>query len=613
MAMDDSENEERSRQRLSPGDAAFERLRRREALRGKESATPERPRETTANPSMGSTSMPTAVTSSGDKAEAGGDSTPRILAVAAAFGLDVPAELLGADATDADRKDAPADGALGSPAIAAAMALGVGLREAPAAVSASPETAPMAAPVPPSGSPAGADPEALRAAESDDDVTAAIVAVETSSLPALPTAAAVEPEVAAAEAASNLAPRPDAAGIAAAVEDQPEAEEAVTAAVDPTAARLEAALLDQLRSLEETLQPAPVRMPRAEPLRMPAASRPRMAEPAEPAGPPGRSPFAPDPVRQRTYVDLRDASPLRAAPGTEDDAPWRKYLARSSDPVRQAPRPVRRVLSPPRPALPGPVAIEAQGAIAGERGRGFRAMSAAAVLGLGVGLGLLVLFRPVGDGPAPVTAAAETPAPALAQVVDRPETAAPGPGDDALATLLADRPSAVLVHPGPAVIAEPGTPPEALVVAEAQPLATARPIPAAQPRPPLISPPPGQPIPVTRGAMYGPRTAARLRADGAGRRPGGPVPDPRSGGGGGRGGGSRRAPAAWPALPRSRATAAARRSIPSSTSAAQPDNAAAVVAVLAQGLSVRVIGCDYWCEIEAGGKRGYVFKKFVSR
>ena len=46
---------------------------------------------------------------------------------------------------------------------------------------------------------------------------------------------------------------------------------------------------------------------------------------------------------------------------------------------------------------------------------------------------------------------------------------------------------------------------------------------------------------------------------------------------------------------------------------AKPDNAAPIVAVLADGLSVKVIGCDYWCEIEAGGKRGYIFKKFLSR
>jgi hypothetical protein len=46
---------------------------------------------------------------------------------------------------------------------------------------------------------------------------------------------------------------------------------------------------------------------------------------------------------------------------------------------------------------------------------------------------------------------------------------------------------------------------------------------------------------------------------------------------------------------------------------AKPDNAAPVVAILAEGLAVKVIACDHWCEVEAGGKRGFVFRKFVSR
>ena len=45
----------------------------------------------------------------------------------------------------------------------------------------------------------------------------------------------------------------------------------------------------------------------------------------------------------------------------------------------------------------------------------------------------------------------------------------------------------------------------------------------------------------------------------------------------------------------------------------KPDNAAPVVAILADGLSVKVLSCDYWCEVEAGGKRGFVFKSFVTR
>ena len=46
---------------------------------------------------------------------------------------------------------------------------------------------------------------------------------------------------------------------------------------------------------------------------------------------------------------------------------------------------------------------------------------------------------------------------------------------------------------------------------------------------------------------------------------------------------------------------------------AKPDNRAPVVAILADGLSVKVLSCDYWCEVEAGGKRGFVFKSFLTR
>ena len=46
---------------------------------------------------------------------------------------------------------------------------------------------------------------------------------------------------------------------------------------------------------------------------------------------------------------------------------------------------------------------------------------------------------------------------------------------------------------------------------------------------------------------------------------------------------------------------------------AKPDNRARVVAILADGLSVKVLSCDYWCEVEAGGKRGFVFKSFLTR
>ena len=42
-----------------------------------------------------------------------------------------------------------------------------------------------------------------------------------------------------------------------------------------------------------------------------------------------------------------------------------------------------------------------------------------------------------------------------------------------------------------------------------------------------------------------------------------------------------------------------------------PDNDATILAVLAQGSAVEVIACDMWCEVTAGGQRGYVFRRFV--
>ncbi len=46
---------------------------------------------------------------------------------------------------------------------------------------------------------------------------------------------------------------------------------------------------------------------------------------------------------------------------------------------------------------------------------------------------------------------------------------------------------------------------------------------------------------------------------------------------------------------------------------AKPDNGAKVIAVLPKGRTVKVLGCDLWCEVSADGKRGFVFKSFVSR
>lgn len=46
---------------------------------------------------------------------------------------------------------------------------------------------------------------------------------------------------------------------------------------------------------------------------------------------------------------------------------------------------------------------------------------------------------------------------------------------------------------------------------------------------------------------------------------------------------------------------------------AKPENRAKVIAVLPKGRTVEVHGCKLWCEVSADGKRGFVFKSFVSR
>ena len=390
---------------------------------------------------------------------------------------------------------------------------------------------------------------------------------------------------------------------------------------DPTAARLEATLLAQLRSLEVSFRPDAPHGSSATALG-PGADAGDAVPP--PAGPPERSPFAPDPVRQRTYVDLRDPAPApdRSAP---DDAPWRKYLVepgqrRSRPAPARSPAPIRPASSAPIP--PAPVLA----ALPEERGVGFRAMSLAALLGLGVGLGLLAFTHPFLTGESEAVTAAAPPlddpdgvavasaVPAPAETTRSPAEASAdaaaaspdGPVGQALATLLADSKPA---H-GTAVISEPGTGPTA-----ADTIASAA-------SPPVISPPHGEAVRVARVPDFDAAASAPL-----GYAPSVPSFDP-----------VRRSllddeaaqpepvdepvaettpakpPPARPAPPPVRAAVPGRAAINTFVNMrAQPDNGAPVVAILAEGLAVKVVSCDYWCEIEAGGKRGYVFKKFISQ
>ena len=115
MAAHDDETKSHPDRRMSPGDAAFARLRQRETLKSKAFPPPEGPQTTTGDPSTGSSAMPKPATNSGSalepsasRSDSGDESTPRILAVAAAFGFDVAPELLAPQSADAD--EGPADG-----------------------------------------------------------------------------------------------------------------------------------------------------------------------------------------------------------------------------------------------------------------------------------------------------------------------------------------------------------------------------------------------------------------------------------------------------------------------------------------------------------------------
>lgn len=45
---------------------------------------------------------------------------------------------------------------------------------------------------------------------------------------------------------------------------------------------------------------------------------------------------------------------------------------------------------------------------------------------------------------------------------------------------------------------------------------------------------------------------------------------------------------------------------------AGPDNGAAVLTIVPAGSQVKVIDCDYWCEVVFAGERGWIYKSFVS-
>jgi hypothetical protein len=529
MAPHDGETESDSDERLSPGEAAFRRLRQREAARV------------------------------GDKAEA------RSSAVAAETAGPADPAPSGPQAS-AEGGTASADQAAGTAGAVAETTAGV--PDQPANIVAA--TAPSDPP-----------PAAIADEQTSPPPLAIDVAAATTPAPAKES----EALNAAGSGASAATPSADPGG------REPEGGPAVTAGDESPFQRgttaeadaLEAALVAQLRSLEATLE-RPARLPRATPLRPPS---PELA--AEPAhGPPRRSPFAPDPVRQRTYVDLK--APPPSPIDDETEAPWRKYLAGPAATPRGGDAGPGRDRADPGVALALPALLRRPGAGAPEgrpEGGGLRALAVAALLGLGVGLGLVVVIRPFA-GPAATPIATAQPQ----EPPDAADTAAPGGAGgsvkQALATLLADPPPVAAL---PATITDRAAGPVGgrrgnLPPAAAAPV-TIRPphIPdfdaAREEESPLAyvpAIPPYDPVSTSLLATGDADADAETR------------PAPRQ------------------PLPAGRA-----RINTDVKLRAGPDNAAPVIAILGRGLEVGVLGCDYWCEITAGGKRGYVFRKFLTR
>ena len=283
MAVQDSENPSHPGARLSPGDAAFERLRQREALRSRDesAATPEiesamfigppvDPATTPAAPAAGCGHRQAARIAearrhrrrrrqASRRADACGRATPasrsagepadRILAMAAAFGIEAA-----------------------SPA---------SLDEAPVAIEPPPRSRRRTRPIPPRPwrpkSPILFRPP-----------------------PPLRPPPSLRP---APRTVARRRPRPP------------------TPPPPGWKRRCSTSSSRWRRRWSRTPRARPPRLPRAAPLR-PATGAPGTPVPE---APPQRSVFAPDPVRQRTYVDLRNPAPVPEADAS-DNPPWRKYL-----------------------------------------------------------------------------------------------------------------------------------------------------------------------------------------------------------------------------------------------------------------------------------------------
>ncbi|MBN9020771.1 MAG: hypothetical protein J0H08_01455, partial [Rhizobiales bacterium] len=301
MAAYDDETTAHRERPERPGDAAFARLTQRNSLKSKDLPPSDRPHATPVTAPTGSSAMQAAKVSSkpaseqkaphGDSAAEsapGDDSTPRIMAVAAAFGFDVAPDLLqpepGPPVVATLAKDDVAPDAATAPILMAAKALGVAAPAAPSRGAAKPAPVPSATLPVKAVSEARAMPAAV--AEAPQSTPTPTIATPTIATPT--DVAAPEAEdaviVLSPELAADVPSVPDSEDDAVdAVADAPAAVASPALEADPgldgpslgderpepdaIAERLEAALLGQLRVLEETLQVPPSILPRTAPLR----------------------------------------------------------------------------------------------------------------------------------------------------------------------------------------------------------------------------------------------------------------------------------------------------------------------------------------------------------
>lgn len=383
-----------------------------------------------------------------------------------------------------------------------------------------------------------------------------------------------------------------------------------------TSPDLEAVLRNQLDSISAALDPA---APPPDPKPQPAASifAPRSSGPGLPPAAglklpdrdsSGRSVFAPDPVRQRDYVDLRHSSDRGGR------APARKVAAKASQTgdagrVGSGLPPVDTVLWDDDPAgFEPPVRDngrndETLGPGIRSRGLDARTLSIAALVGVGLGFGGLTLMSQFTAPPDTSSVLAGSGVP-----LDRIVTNAVQPSSPSVAVsaavpapkpvktqerLLADiEPRGPLENEGrtQAMMIE-DSPADSPVVAEARPSAPVSP-PRAADRPTTVEDL-GTDSPWINHD-FGPRPNVLAYA---------PTPErnaaPRT-----------RSPESGPA--ENRGPGVAKVSLDVNIRSA-PDNDAPVVLVAKSGTTLKIEKCLFWCTVEVDGQRGYIYRKFVGR